>query len=179
MGTAIYRKNAKAEKYNYQRAWKKKPGFDRPYSSIALKLLLTHEQRKKDVEAMMFDLEDLAGIQAGPGTDVDKIKMSRKISDPTGERAMKVADLKAKIHDEQRRIDAVNSAILHLGDWETDKEVRLQIKKCIINACKDNVSYYKLDYPEEYDEREFRDHRRTFLNNILRHLNLLPYLHDK
>ena len=154
---------------------RKKYGGRDPIISICLRLVETHEDRKKSIQLARTE-------RASMELKVKEIKMddmprgSGGIGDPVFELYTKMENLDEYIADEQRRVEAVERAIIRIGHYEKDPALREQMRAGIlinIQMGGHEMPFEYIDYPEKYSKKSFYAQRRSFLYEIARELNLV------
>ena len=137
---------------------------------ICLKLVETHDSRKKRVKKLKAERASLYGkINSLNITDMPT-SHGGDAGDPIFNLYAKMEELEEAINAEQHRIQIVDDAIENIGkNIEKDAEVRRQMQKGILTniqlgGCE--VPFYYTNYPEQYSKDMFYAHRKAFLREI-------------
>jgi hypothetical protein len=151
-----------------------KPGND-PIKAICVKLVQSHEDRKKSVELLKAERAALVGKLPGFSLSDMPKSFSNDISDPVHRIYIRLEQLDYHIAEEQKRIEAVEAAIKNIGAFEKNPAIRKQIRKSILENIKQGgylMPYEYANFPEKYTRDQFYKQRNAFLYEIARNLYL-------
>lgn len=151
-----------------------KPGND-PIKTICVKLVQSHEDRKKSVGLLKAERAALVGKLPGFSLSDMPKNFFNDISDPVHKTYIRLEQLDYHIAEEQKRIEAVDAAIKNIGAYEKNRKIRTQIRRSILENIKQGgylMPYEYANYPEEYDRNQFYRQRNAFLYEIAKTLCL-------